>query len=175
MPHFGRRTIFLYGQAVQTLILFAVGGLGLEQRSSTTDQDLSWGIGVLLLLSSFVANLAISPVLYALVSELPSALLRNKSVVIARFSYAVVNVIANVITPYQLNPSAWNWGAASGLFWGGFCAMGLVFTYFCVPEPKGRTVGELDLLFEKKISARRFASTDVEIREMINDADRKME
>ena len=172
MPHFGRRTIFLYGQAVQTIVLFAVGGLGIAQRASDSKSDLAWGIGVLLLLSSFIANLAISPVLYALVSELPSSLLRNKSVVIARFSYAIVNIIANVITPYQLNPSAWNWGAASGLFWGGFCLLGTVFTYFCVPEPKGRTVGELDLLFERKVSARHFSSTEVQLREMVADGKR---
>lgn len=113
--------------------------------------------------------------LYALVSELPSSLLRNKSVVIARFSYAVVNVVANVISPYQLNPSAWNWGAASGLFWGGFCAIGTVFTYFYVPEPKGRTVGELDLLFEQKVSARHFSSTAVDVRDMALELEMKRE
>ena len=115
--------------------------------------------------SSFVANLAISPVLYALVSELPSSILRSKSVILARFSYAVLNVIANVVTPYQLNPSAWGWGAISGFFWAGACLLGLVFTYFCVPEPNGRTVAELDLLFERKIAARKFTKTPVRLRE----------
>jgi SP family general alpha glucoside:H+ symporter-like MFS transporter len=32
-----------------------------------------------------------------------------------------------------------------------------------VPEPAGRTFAELDLLFEKGISARKFASTDVDV------------
>jgi MFS transporter, SP family, general alpha glucoside:H+ symporter len=169
MPYFGRRTIFLWGQAIQTILLLVVGALGAVQHSSPSDKNLAWAIGVLLLLSSFVANLAISPVLYALVSELPSSLLRNKSVVLARFSYAVINVVANVITPYQLNPSAWNWGATSGFFWGGACLLGTIFTYFCVPEPKGRTIAELDLLFERGFSARKFSKVKVDVRDLATD------
>jgi MFS transporter, SP family, general alpha glucoside:H+ symporter len=102
-----------------------------------------------------------------LVSEIPSSLLRSKSVVIARFSYATLNIVANVITPYQLNPSAWGWGARMGWFWAGAAGIGLVFTWVMVPEPKGRTVAELDLLFEKKVSARRFKETQVGLEEMV--------
>jgi SP family general alpha glucoside:H+ symporter-like MFS transporter len=32
-----------------------------------------------------------------------------------------------------------------------------------VPEPSGRTFAELDLLFEKGISARNFATTEVDV------------
>ena len=32
---------------------------------------------------------------------------------------------------------------------------------FRLPEPKGRTYGELDILFEKRVPARQFASTTV--------------
>lgn len=45
----------------------------------------------------------------------------------------------------------------------GLCALCFVYTYFRVPEPSGRSFAELDLLFEKKISARKFASTDVDV------------
>jgi MFS transporter, SP family, general alpha glucoside:H+ symporter len=38
-----------------------------------------------------------------------------------------------------------------------------VYTYFRVPEPQGRTFAELDVLFEQKVSARKFASTEVDI------------
>ncbi len=95
-----------------------------------------------------------SALVYAGVTEIPSA---KKSVVIARFCYATVNIVANVLTPYQLNPTAWGWGARSGSFWAGSCALLLIFTYFFVPEPKDRPIAELDLLFEKKVSARNFS------------------
>ena len=37
------------------------------------------------------------------------------------------------------------------------------YTYFRVPEPKGRTFAELDLLFERGVSARKFATTEVDV------------
>ena len=60
----------------------------------------------------------------------------------------------------MLNPTAWNWGAKTGFFWAGLCFVLFVWTYFRLPEPKGRTYGELDILFENKVSARKFAKTD---------------
>lgn len=38
-----------------------------------------------------------------------------------------------------------------------------MYTYFRVPEPKDRTFAELDLLFERKVSARNFAKTEVDV------------
>ena len=37
-----------------------------------------------------------------------------------------------------------------------------LWTYFRLPEPKGRTYGELDVLFENNVSAKKFASTTVD-------------
>jgi SP family general alpha glucoside:H+ symporter-like MFS transporter len=38
-----------------------------------------------------------------------------------------------------------------------------VWTYFRLPEPNGRTYGELNILFEQRVSARKFKSTHVEM------------
>lgn len=38
-----------------------------------------------------------------------------------------------------------------------------MYTYFRIPEPAGRTFAELDLLFEKGVSARKFAKTHVDV------------
>ena len=61
----------------------------------------------------------------------------------------------------MLNPSAWNWGAKSGFFWAGMCFLCIVWCYFRLPEAKDRTYGELDILFEHGVLARKFASTSV--------------
>jgi SP family general alpha glucoside:H+ symporter-like MFS transporter len=37
-----------------------------------------------------------------------------------------------------------------------------IWIFFRLPEPKGRTYGELDILFEQKTPARQFASTHVD-------------
>ena len=41
--------------------------------------------------------------------------------------------------------------------------MCLVYAYFRVPEPGGRTFAELDLLFERGVSARKFKETKVDV------------
>ena len=38
-----------------------------------------------------------------------------------------------------------------------------MYTYFRVPEPSGRTFAELDLLFERGVSARKFATTKIDV------------
>jgi SP family general alpha glucoside:H+ symporter-like MFS transporter len=62
----------------------------------------------------------------------------------------------------MLTPTAWNWGNYAGFFWAGSCFSAIVYTYFRVPEPAGRTFAELDLLFERRVSARKFKETNVD-------------
>ncbi|KAG9620777.1 hypothetical protein KCU64_g21617, partial [Aureobasidium melanogenum] len=84
-------------------------------------------------------------------------------IVLGRNLYNIVGIVCSVLTPYMLNPSAWNWGNYAGFFWAGSCFLCIIYTYFRVPEPSGRTFAELDLLFEKKISARKFSKTQVDV------------
>jgi len=81
----------------------------------------------------------------------------------------------------MLNPTAWDWGNYAGFFWGGSCFLCIIYVYFRLPEPSGRSFAELDLLFERGVSARKFSSTtvdvfDVEIKkETIDHYERKQE
>lgn len=45
----------------------------------------------------------------------------------------------------------------------GICFLCIVYTYFRIPEPRGRTFAELDVLFERGISARKFSTTEVDV------------
>lgn len=117
--------------------------------------------------SSFLYNCSMGAITSTLYSEIPSTLLRSKSVVLARWSYAVSTIVAGTITPYQLNTTAWNWGAKTSFFWAGGCLISVTFTWFCVREPKGRTTAEMDFLFERKISACHFSKTPVSLTEAI--------
>ena len=86
----------------------------------------------------------------------------NKTVVLARNSYNLIAIVNSILTPYMLNSDQWNWGAKTGLFWGGLAAISLVWAYFDLPETKGRTFAELDELFHQRVPARKFNSTHVE-------------
>ncbi|KAJ5905583.1 general substrate transporter [Penicillium subrubescens] len=163
LPRFGRRTLYLWGLVILAVTLLVIGGLGVAEDFSNSSQkiQLAWAVGSLLLVYAFFYDVTIGPVCYSLVAEIPSVQLRTKSVVLARASYNILNIISNIITPYMLNPSAWNWGAKAGFFYGGTCLLSVIYTYFCIPEPIGRTYGELNVLFRQKVSARKFATTQV--------------
>ncbi|KAG5931944.1 hypothetical protein E4U60_005668 [Claviceps pazoutovae] len=159
MGRFGRRTLYLGGQTLMCILLLTIGCTAFAGRSNTGAQ---WAIGSMLLVYTFTYDATVGPVCYSLVSELTSTRLRTKSVVLARSAFNIVGIITNTITPRMLNPTAWNWGAKAGFFWAGTCFLCAVWTYLRLPEPKGRTYGELDILFEHKISARKFQTTAVD-------------
>lgn len=66
------------------------------------------------------------------------------------------------MTNYQLSSTAWDWGARAAFFWAGTCLASTIWVYFRLPEPKGRTYAELDMLFERGVSARKFATTQID-------------
>ena len=155
----GRRTLYLYGNLALFSLLLIIGCASLAPRGPT----MNWAIGALLSVFTFTYDLMVGPVCYSLVSELSSTRLRAKSVVLARNLYNVGNIVVNVLINYQLTSTAWNWGAKSAFFWAGVCFCCVVWVFFRLPEPKGRTYAELDVLFENKVPARKFASTEVDI------------
>jgi SP family general alpha glucoside:H+ symporter-like MFS transporter len=156
MSRVGRRTLYVNGLALLTLILLLIGLISISNSKGA-----SWGIGSLLLVYTFTYDITVGPVCYSLVAEIPSTRLKTKSIVLARNVYNVMGIVNGVIVPYMLNPTAWNWKGKAGFFWAGMCFLCLIWTYFRLPEPKGRTYGELDILFERKITAREFKGTDV--------------
>ncbi|KAI1463895.1 sugar transporter [Daldinia caldariorum] len=155
----GRRTLYLYGLAGLFIMLLILGFLGLAPDRNAA----SLATGSIMLVWALCYQLTVGTVCYSLVAEISTRRLQIKTVVLGRILYNVVGIICGVLTPYMLNPSAWDWGNYAGFFWAGSCFLCFVYAYFRVPEPAGRTFAELDLLFEKKVSARKFASTDVDV------------
>ncbi|KAI1980334.1 hypothetical protein LOZ54_005876, partial [Ophidiomyces ophidiicola] len=157
----GRRTLYLYGLAGLSTMLLVMGFLGLVPRAHRTQGSMA--TGSMMIGWALIYQLTVGTVCYSLVSELSSRRLQIKTVVLGRNLYNVVAIICNILTPYMLNPSAWNWGNYAGFFWGGICFLCVIYTFFRLPEPQGRSFAELDLLFERGTRARKFASTQVDI------------
>lgn len=160
MAYIGRRTLYLYGCFVSLALMIIIGACGFIPDSN---ESASWAIGSLLVIFTFVYDSSIGPVCYSLVAEIPSTRLKAKTVVVARSFYCAGAITVNVLTNYQMTSTAWNWKAKSGLFWAGTGVLCCVWTYFRLPEPNGRTYGELNILFERRVSARKFKSTHVEM------------
>ncbi|KAM3078634.1 hypothetical protein ACMFMG_006502 [Clarireedia jacksonii] len=156
MHHFGRRTLYVSGLCILTFLLLLIGFASLSSTNAA-----SWSIGSLLLLFTLLYNLTIGPLTYALISELPSTRLKSKTLSLARILYNIIAIANNVIMPYMLNPTAWNWKAHTSFFWAGSCLLCTTWAYFRLPEPRHRTYAELDVLFERRVPARKFAGWDV--------------
>jgi MFS transporter, SP family, general alpha glucoside:H+ symporter len=162
MVHIGRRTLYLTGIFGMFVLQLVIGSIG-AAVDTTKNEGAAWGTGSMLLIITMIYDMTVGPVCYSLVSEIPSTRLRGKTIVIARSTYNVGNIIVSVIAPRMLNESdGWGWGAKGGFFWAGCGVLCITWAYFRLPEPKGRTYGELDVLFEDRVSARKFAKTKVD-------------
>jgi SP family general alpha glucoside:H+ symporter-like MFS transporter len=152
MTYFGRRTLYVGGLALLTVVLLVIGFVSIAPSTPA----ISWATGSMLLVYTFIYDSTVGPVCFSLVSEIPSSRLRTKSVVLARNVYNILNLVTGIIIPYMLNVDAWNWRGKSGFFWGALCILCLVWSFFRLPEPKGRSYAELDVLFENKVRTREF-------------------
>ena len=91
-----------------------------------------------------------------------STRLCQKTIVIARNAYYIVAVVANVVQPYLMSPTEINLRGYTGFLGGGCTFLVVVWAFFCLPEMKGRSFEELDILFARKVKARRFRVLKVE-------------
>ncbi|CAI4765439.1 CQS_1a_G0047420.mRNA.1.CDS.1 [Saccharomyces cerevisiae] len=155
--YFGRYDLYAFGLAVQTIMFFIIGGLGCSDTHGA-----KMGSGALLMVVSFFYNVGIAPVVFCLISEIPSSRLRTKSIILARNAYNIMNIVVAVLILYQLNSEKWNWGAKSGFFWGGSCLITLIWAVIDLPETAGRTFMEINELFRLGVPARKFKSTKVD-------------
>lgn len=158
MPYFGRRTIYLWGTLSMTVILFLIGILNVH----TDEHSFALAQAVLTLVWTFVFQLSVGQIAWALPAEIGSTRLRQKTVVIGRNAYYIVSVIASVLEPYFVNPTAWNLKGYTSFFWMGSALLTSVWVFFRLPETKGRSYEEINLLFAKGVGSRHFSEYQVD-------------
>lgn len=152
MRFVGRRTLYLWGLAAGITIMIVIGIIS----CLTPSLAISWALASLVVLLTFSFNCTIGPVCYSLVSEIPSTRLRVKTVIIARIAYNLTSLVTNVLGAKMLNPAAWNWKGKTGFVFAGWTMLCLIWCFFRLPEPRGLTYLELDLLFERKSDTKKF-------------------
>lgn len=157
MPRFGRRRIYLCGSAAMFTLLYLIGILtSWKHRPGVANAQ-----AYLTLVWKFIFQLSAGQLGWAIPAEVGSTRVRQKTIVLARNAYYIIYVTGNVLQPYFMNPTAWNVGARTTFVWGSTALVFFTWAFFRLPETKGRTFEQLDVLFAKKISARKFAKTDV--------------
>ncbi|KAL7915558.1 putative MFS alpha-glucoside transporter [Trichoderma velutinum] len=155
-PHVGRATIYMGGLSLMFCCLIAIGGLGFASGKGA-----EMAIGILLVFSTLINMITVGPACYPIVAETPSGRLRYKTIVIGRFVYNLTGIFNNSVTPRMIAATSWNWGAKAGLFYAGTNLLCNIWCWFRLPETKDRTFGEIDLLFDNHVPARKFKYTKV--------------
>ncbi|KAK7432157.1 hypothetical protein QQZ08_001102 [Neonectria magnoliae] len=88
--------------------------------------------------------------------EIPSQRLRSHTFGLAAAVGFLGAWLITFTAPYFINPSSLNWGPRYGYIWCPSCILAAAWVYFFLPEVKGRTLEEIDQMFNEKLPARRF-------------------
>ncbi|KZT57086.1 general substrate transporter [Calocera cornea HHB12733] len=155
--HLGRRPIFFWGMVACTIDCLMIGVLSVIPGNGAL-----WAMGV------FVCYL-LGPLGYCIYAEISTARLRSKTVAWGVIVNQIGALIIQVINPYLINPDEANLQGKVGWLFGGLGVIFTIWSWFGVPETGGRTIDELDILFEKKVPARQFSTY------VIQDSDRAVE
>lgn len=112
---------------------------------------------------------------YVVVSEAASSRVKEKTNLLASVISIITTFVTSFTIPYLLNKPYAALGAKVGFIYGSINVLMVVVAFFCVPEMKGRSLEEIDLLFESGIPLRRFKShRDLAFEENVVIDDRKV-
>jgi hypothetical protein len=142
---------------VMTLLLFIIGFLSIP----TGNTGAIWAMASLMDIWTFVYQMTVGPICFVIISEISATRLRTKTIAIATAVQAGFTIVTTVAMPYMLNSDEANWGGKAGFLFGGISFVCYVWCYFRLPESRGRTFEELDILFQRKIPARQFKNYDL--------------
>jgi sugar porter (SP) family MFS transporter len=134
----GRRILYIVGSAgmVITLLMLAISFyLKIE------------GLFTLICIMLFIAFFAscIGPVFWTLVSEIFPNRIRGKAVAFASFTQWIFNFLVVLLFPHVLSSLG---GATTFLLLAIMSIVQLLFTYFYLPETKGKSLEEIELLWK---------------------------
>ncbi|EON99397.1 putative general alpha-glucoside permease protein [Phaeoacremonium minimum UCRPA7] len=88
--------------------------------------------------------------------EIPSQRLRSFTFGLATAIGFFGAWLTTFTAPYFINLDSLNWGPKYGYIWTPSCFLTAVWVFWYLPETKGRTLEEIDEMFEAEVPARKF-------------------
>ncbi|KAK1091070.1 hypothetical protein LTR48_007049 [Friedmanniomyces endolithicus] len=161
LQKFGRRTIYNTGLAALVVLLLVIGILDCVP-GYTENAPLIWAQSSLMLVWNFCYGLSVGPVCFVILCEVSATKVRSKTIAVATATQALVGIVMTIAIPYLINPDQANARGKIGFFFGGLSALSLVWSFLRVPETKGRTYEELDIMFSRNVATRHFKEYHVE-------------
>ncbi|KAK7424445.1 hypothetical protein QQX98_000410 [Neonectria punicea] len=159
--YLGRRTIYLWGSGFNVIMLIALGVAGSVGNSNSA----SLAMASLGLIVSVLFTLGPAPASWVIIGETSSIRLRPLTTGVGRASYYIVEIPCIFLGSWMLNPTGANLGGRCGYVWGATGTVCLVMAYFFLPEMKGRSYREIDILFKRRVPARQWKKTVVGVQD----------
>ncbi|KAK6198362.1 RNA binding protein, heterogenous nuclear RNP-K like protein [Pestalotiopsis sp. IQ-011] len=145
MDRFGRRSLLLAGGVCMVIAHLIIAVLvSLYSDSWGSHQAAVWTSDAFLLFFMLTFGATWSPIPWAMPAEIFPASLRAKGVAYSTMSNWLNNFIIGLITP----PLIQNTGYGTYVFFCVFCVLALVWVWFVVPETNGRTLEQMDEVFQ---------------------------
>ncbi|KAF9162391.1 hypothetical protein BGX21_002001 [Mortierella sp. AD011] len=163
IDRWGRRPVLLLGSTFMALWLFLIGGLmgkfGSPLESTDGNSTTTWAISgndsashaVIACSYLFVCSFAISwgPVSWTYPAEIYPLRIRAKAVSLSTAS----NWAFNFILAYAVPPALEHIQYKTYYIFAGFCVAMTIHVFFMFPETKGRTLEEMEELFNSDVPA----------------------
>ncbi|CZT50550.1 related to alpha-glucoside transport protein [Rhynchosporium secalis] len=157
--YLGRRTIYVYGQFISCGFLVALGiAASVGQSTAASNAQASLGLIV-----SVLFCLGPAPASWVIIGETSSVRLRPLTTGVGRAAYYMVNIPCIFLASYMLNDDKWNLGGKSGYVWAATAFVCTFLAWLYVPEMKHRSFREIDILFHRRVPARKWKNTVVDI------------
>ncbi|KAH6867709.1 general substrate transporter [Thelonectria olida] len=169
MGKIGRRVFYIFGSSGIGICMLIVGIMGFAADANR----IAIPTAAFLIVVQCFFKVSLGPTTFVVVAETSSSRVRAQTIVLGRAVYVCCGIIVQQINPRMLNSSsdAWNWGAKTGMFYFGLCFIWLIWIWFFLPEMRDRSFADIDYLFQKKVNARKFSSTPIDLFEF-TEADR---
>ncbi|CBY00000.1 similar to glucose transporter [Plenodomus lingam JN3] len=163
LDRFGRRPALLVGSFLMAVWLFTTGALQASYGNPNpdpTDKDISWVVprehsavskGIVACSYLFVATFATTwgPTSWTYPSEIFPAKVRAKAVSLA----TAANWTWNCILAFAVPPLLWSINWQMYMIFGTFNAAAFIHMFLTAPETKGRTLEEMDDVFDSGLPA----------------------
>lgn len=152
---FGRRPIYNYGLVLLTFIVLLIGILDVLP-DYTTKNSTPWAQSSMMVVYNFFYDLTIGPLCFVILCETSSAKLCGKTIAVSTAINALINIVCAVGIPYAINPDQGNMQGKLAFVFLGAAIPCVVWCFLCLPETKGRTFEELDLMFQRRVPTKVF-------------------
>ncbi|KAF2104618.1 general substrate transporter [Rhizodiscina lignyota] len=140
----GRRPLLMCGALGTFISLVIVGGIvGGYGSNLAANKAAGWTGIAFIYIYDINFSYSFAPIGWVLPSEIFNLGNRSKAMSITTSSTWMCNFIIGLVTPDMLSTIKWG----TYIFFAAFCLLALAFTYFFVPETKGRSLEDMDLVF----------------------------